>query len=137
MGGGVKKMNIELTPLLEYQTRIINEFRINNKVFTQKAFIEMLKRANIPTNTTAIGVFQKALLNQKIGNRRAGEKDVYSFKDESIHYKKIYNILLECKQKISKYNSVCSKEDKIQKAINLLKENGYIIKKRVITYEEV
>ena len=125
--------------LTQYRLQTINESIKQGTLYTGAQIQTIIRKAGLPLNTAFYYLFIKELFHSHNGNRRKGECNKYSFKYKHLDGEKLLQMLDDntkrIKEQVRKYYP--NKEERIRQAIVLLKEEGYLIQKRVITYEEV
>lgn len=125
--------------LTQYRLQTINESIKQGNLYTGTQIQNIIRKAGLPLNTAFYYLFLKELFDTHTGNRRKGECNKYSFKYKHLDGEKLQQMLKDntkfVKEQVRKYYP--NREERIRQAIALLKEEGYLIQKRVITYEEV
>lgn len=103
------------------------KFHVIEKTFTKDVLREVFKECNIPINEWFWIDFSHSGLIQQVG------EGLWCFTDDTpIFYQKLQQIYDDYKKRSWKYKenyNANKKKSDIQEAINLLKENGYIVLK--------
>lgn len=96
------------------------ELLSNNIGLTAIQFRDALKRIGIPSNTLFWTVLKQAGIVRKVD----GE---YTFSNHPIHFVMLQNVYNEYYKKRTTYNNKYKEDNKIDKAIKLLKARGFEI----------
>jgi len=113
---------------LEYKnlTSQLYIFQQENELFSKDKILNLLKLSEFPSTD----LFFKLFIEYKIILRV--HKNTYEFKNKSVYWEKIKQIVLNYQQIIKNNNNKYKiKKDPIQEAIKLLKNNGYAIFKEI------
>lgn len=92
-------------------------------ILSSNSIKELLGRINIPNNCTFFSILSHSDLLSKV---RHG---YYRFTTDPVHYSRLQKVYNDYSDLARKYNNKDKESSPVQKAISLLKENGYIVLK--------
>lgn len=113
---------------LEYKnlTSQLYTFQQENELFSKNKILDLLRSLEFPSTE----LFFKLFIEYKVLLRVC--KNTYEFKNKSVYWEKIKQIVQNYQQIIRNNNNKYKiKKDPIQEAIDLLKNNGYKIFKEI------